>query len=296
VFSTGYVVLLVDDEPDVLEVSKLAMKSFKVFGNRIKLHTAPSAAKALEMLRTTLSTPDGQSVVSVAFVDVVMESDQAGLELCRYIREEQRNMETQIFIRTGQPGSAPERSVIDKYNISGYFTKVEATDDKLYSLTVSGARQYEMLSTGRVIAELINAIVGAGSREEIAGILNYVVQSLPSDSTGTAHQLVDPRVCFSVDGEVIAKHPSFGDAEVADAFAALGNRSGTSLGNDGSTFASDGKRFLLTVPGTPDRAEVKYLAAVPGGEVPQTFPSQLCGLLRPLSTLWKRSSGAPVMA
>jgi CheY-like chemotaxis protein len=295
-FSTGYVVLLVDDEPDVLEVSKLAMKNFKVFGNRIKLHTAPSKEKALELLRTTLVTPDGSSVVSVAFVDVVMESDQAGLELCRYIREEQRNLETQIFVRTGQPGSAPERSVIDRYNISGYFTKVEATDDKLYSLTVSGARQYEMLSTSRVISELINAVVGAGSRDEIAGILNYVVQSLPSDATGAAHQLVDPRVCFMVDGDVIAKHPSFGDADVADALAALASRPGTSLGEDGSTYANDGKRFILTVPGTSDRAEVRYLAAMPGGEVPPTFAPQLAGLLRPLSTLWKRSSGAAVMA
>jgi CheY-like chemotaxis protein len=295
VFSTGYVVLLVDDEPDVLEVSKLAMKSFKVFGNRIKLHTAPSAEKALELLRTTLTTPDGSSVVAVAFVDVVMESDQAGLELCRYIREEQHNLETQIFIRTGQPGSAPERSVIDRYNISGYFTKVEATDDKLYSLTVSGTRQYEMLSTGRVISEMVNAVVGAGSREEIAGILNYVVGSLPSDATGAAHQLVDPRVCFIVDGDVIAKHESFGDAEVAGALASLSGKPGTPVGDDGSAYASDGKHFLLTIPATPDRAEVQYLAAIPGGEVPPTFAPQLAGLLRPLSTLWRRASGAAMM-
>ena len=33
-------------------------------------------------------------------------------------------------------------SVLDRYDINGYFTKVEATEDKLYSLVKSGVRQY----------------------------------------------------------------------------------------------------------------------------------------------------------
>jgi hypothetical protein len=80
--------------------------------------------------------------LAVAFIDVVMESDTAGLELCQHIREEQGNKLTQLFIRTGQPGVAPERAVIDRYDINGYFTKAEATEDKLYSLVKSAVRQY----------------------------------------------------------------------------------------------------------------------------------------------------------
>lgn len=287
-FSTGYVVLLVDDEPDVLEVSKLAMKGFRVFGSRIKLHTASSKAEAVKLYDSVLTTQDGQCVVAAAFIDVVMESDSAGLDLCRYIREEKGNLETQIFVRTGQPGTAPERSVIDRYNISGYFTKVEATDDKLYSLTVSGCRQYEVLSTGRVISQLANAVVAATSREEIAGILDYVLQALPSDSTGQTHQLVDPRVCFLIDGEIVARHPSLSEQEVASARAALAGAGAVSLSADGDRYVIDAQRFVLQVAGGPDRAEVTYVACIPG-QVPPTFPTQMHALARPLATLWKRA-------
>jgi hypothetical protein len=40
---------------------------------------------------------------------------------------------TTIYVRTGQPGLAPERDVIDRYDINGYFSKAETTEDKLYS-------------------------------------------------------------------------------------------------------------------------------------------------------------------
>ena len=37
-------VLLVDDEPDVLQVSRLAMRHFEVYGLPLRLHTATSKA------------------------------------------------------------------------------------------------------------------------------------------------------------------------------------------------------------------------------------------------------------
>jgi hypothetical protein len=43
-------VLLVDDEPDVLAVSKLAMRSFEVYGLPLTIHTAASKAEAVTFL------------------------------------------------------------------------------------------------------------------------------------------------------------------------------------------------------------------------------------------------------
>ncbi len=40
VFSNMWEILLVDDEPDVLSVSKLAMKNFEVYGLPLKIQTA----------------------------------------------------------------------------------------------------------------------------------------------------------------------------------------------------------------------------------------------------------------
>ena len=124
-FFKHWPVLLVDDEPDVLSVSKLAMKNFEVFGLPLKIYTADSKAAAIELMNDNVEV--GCSL-AVAFIDVVMETDHAGLELCDYIRGTMDNHQTQLFIRTGQAGLAPERQVIDKYDINGYFTKVEATE------------------------------------------------------------------------------------------------------------------------------------------------------------------------
>src|SRR5437588_6632495 len=107
-------ILVVDDDRDFLEVTRLAMRNYKVYGLPLRLHMATSKAEAIKLLGTTLSLGRSDiSIASVAFVDVVMETDQAGLELCEHIREEMQNWYLQLYVRTGQPGIAPERSVID---------------------------------------------------------------------------------------------------------------------------------------------------------------------------------------
>ena len=45
-FFKEWEVLLVDDEPDVLQVSRLAMRHFEVYGLPLRLHTAKSKALA----------------------------------------------------------------------------------------------------------------------------------------------------------------------------------------------------------------------------------------------------------
>src|SRR5207237_1847492 len=83
-------VLVVDDEEGVLTAAKLALKSVRVFGLGINAITAKSKAEAIERLKG-LPQYGGlgalRSPLAVAFIDVVMESDTAGLELCQHIRE-----------------------------------------------------------------------------------------------------------------------------------------------------------------------------------------------------------------
>ena len=49
-FQHSYPVLLVDDDPDVLSVSKLALRSMTVFGVPLDVSAASSKAEAIEML------------------------------------------------------------------------------------------------------------------------------------------------------------------------------------------------------------------------------------------------------
>ena len=53
-FNTSWPVLIVDDEPDVLQLSKLVMQDFTVYGLPVELHTATSKAEAIELMATAL--------------------------------------------------------------------------------------------------------------------------------------------------------------------------------------------------------------------------------------------------
>ena len=155
-FYKEWEILLVDDEPDVLSVSQLAMHKFEVYGLPLRIETAASKAEAIDFLNTRYNIRFG---LAVAFIDVVMENDTAGLDVCRYIREDLNNRLSQLYIRTGQPGVAPERTVIDRYDINGYFTKVEATEDKLYSLVKTGVRQFLWSTQAYGIVEFFDTLM-----------------------------------------------------------------------------------------------------------------------------------------
>src|SRR5262245_28005631 len=158
-FFKEWEILIVDDEPDIIQVSRLAMRRFEVYGLPLRLHTATCKTEALQVFR---NSPALSPAIAVAFIDGVMETDTAGLDLCQSLREEHQNRVTQLFIRTGQPGIAPERAVLDRYDINGYFTKVEATEDKLYSLVKSGVRQYLWNVAALGTSLILNNAIAAG--------------------------------------------------------------------------------------------------------------------------------------
>lgn len=148
-------VLVVDDEEDVVSVTRLVLASFKFEGRAIELLPARSAEQARKVL-------EQHSDIAVAFIDVVMESDNAGLELVRFIRDVQRNDEIQLILRTGQPGFAPELKVILEYGINDYRTKTELDNVKLLSCLVAGLRNYRYRVQARQ----------AALREEVASELH----------------------------------------------------------------------------------------------------------------------------
>jgi CheY-like chemotaxis protein len=258
-FAREWPVLLVDDDPDVLAVSQLAMKRVDVDGVPITLHTAASKAEAIRLL----DGPLGGAVapyVAVAFVDVVMESDQAGLELCQHIREKLNNRLMQIYIRTGQPGVAPERSVIDRFDINGYFSKVELTEDKLYSLLKAAVRQFRF--TSMALAEFsvaAGALVHAESRQSLTEYLNGFLRQLPLDGSGNPTHAYQRRLCLLHGDEFVTGEgysPSEAIAE-RDRLLALGLQP---LGESGEGYVIDGHDMVIKVAPTAAHRETYHLS------------------------------------
>ncbi len=99
--------------------------------------------------------------VAVVLLDVIMESDTAGLELVEFIRKELKNDTVRIILRTGQPGQAPERRIIVDYDINDYKAKTELTADKLFTALTAALRSYQqlqrMIETRRGLEIIIEA-------------------------------------------------------------------------------------------------------------------------------------------
>ena len=131
-------ILVVDDDADVHQATRILLRYRSFRGRPLRLLSATSAAGARAIL-------ERESNIALALVDVVMETDTAGLDLLRFIRAEAGDPHLRVVLRTGQPGHAPEERVVVDYDIDGYAAKAELTSMKLFSIVVSALRTYEAL-------------------------------------------------------------------------------------------------------------------------------------------------------
>jgi CheY-like chemotaxis protein len=172
-------VLVVDDDADVHAVTRLALRNVSFQGRGLELFSAYSAAEGLRLL-------GGTADIALVLLDVVMESEDAGLVLARRIREELGNHLVRVVLRTGQPGQAPEQRVIIDYDIHDYKAKTELTTQRLFTAVISALRAYETLtalersraSLARILAggsDLYReAYLGGSLRDFAAGVLSQV--------------------------------------------------------------------------------------------------------------------------
>lgn len=177
---------IIDDDHDVVAVTQLVLKELEVDGQPLMFLTAHSAEEGRKLFRDN-------NDIAMAFVDVVMETDEAGLDLIRWIRDENRNHKTRLIIRTGQPGQAPEESVIRDYDINDYKNKTELSATRLKTATYSAIRSYRDLRTideGRIgLVNVVNATsevimsqnfatFGSAVIRQMATLLNLQNQSI----------------------------------------------------------------------------------------------------------------------
>lgn len=171
-------VLVIDDEPDVLGVTRLSLGGFSFAGRGIQIIEAGSAAAAKERLAE-------HADIALALIDVVMETDDAGLRLVEHIRQTLNNSMMRLMIRTGQPGAAPERFVIDHFDIDDYKDKTELTDTRLYTSVRSGIKAY------RDLVSINNNRIGLERILEVMpSLFQLGSESLPQFFSGVMSQVI----------------------------------------------------------------------------------------------------------
>ena len=145
-------VLIIDDDVDVHVVTKFSLSNATFMGRRLSFLHAYNGVEALAVLR---NTPD----IAMVLLDVIMETNDAGLRLVKQIREELANKLVRIVLRTGQPGQALEHSIILDYDINDFWCKTDLTTRKLFTTVISSLRAYaDLQAAQRSIAALRAAL------------------------------------------------------------------------------------------------------------------------------------------
>lgn len=195
---SGWKLLIVDDEPDVHALTKLLLRHFVYRERGIEFLSALSAAEA----RTALQAhPD----IALVLLDVVMETDQAGIELVDYIRKELGNHAMQIVIRTGQPGTAPPLRLVTEHSINDYKEKTELTQRSILLTVAKSLRQYEealtLADNARRYDQLAEKVREGADDRELLRLLKAEWEQITQAGAAPDGAQADPRLASLTERE-----------------------------------------------------------------------------------------------
>jgi response regulator RpfG family c-di-GMP phosphodiesterase len=203
-------ILIVDDESDVHNVTTYMIRGTEYLGRKLAFLHAYSAREARQIL---MQHPD----IAVILLDVVMEAEDSGLKLVQFIREELRNRNVRIVLRTGQPGKAPAARVILEYDINDYKEKTELTLEKMLVTVISALRSYHFIITiennRKGLKKIIEASsdiferqslqkLGSGVLDQLTAILQLKEDAMYSHASGlTASGIKGQSVVLAATGQ-----------------------------------------------------------------------------------------------
>ncbi|MFP6847078.1 MAG: EAL domain-containing protein [Pseudomonas sp.] len=194
-------VLAVDDDINFQRATAFALGDMAVLGKRIELIQAFSSREASMLLAE-------YDDIALVLLDVVMETEDAGLRLVKSLREVIGNRETRVVLLTGEPGLAPAHEVMRDYDINDYWTKSELGADRLLTVLTAAVRGYSQLkvvSSARrglqMIVESSNALFCSKSTRDLsAKILSEITSLLGLQAEGI--------VCVRVEDQVLDAAPN----------------------------------------------------------------------------------------
>lgn len=168
-------IAIVDDDEDVHRATEFSLLDVKILNRRLEFIHTYSKAETHERFAV-------ESDIAVVLLDVVMETEHAGLDLVCFIRDELKWRDTRIILRTGQPGYAPEEDAIRDYDINDYKTKNELTRKKLLTALTAAIRSYDQLRTieasRRGLHQIITSSAAFSMQDGIQGFASGVITQI----------------------------------------------------------------------------------------------------------------------
>jgi diguanylate cyclase (GGDEF)-like protein len=179
---------MVDDDQDVHDTTLMSMRGMEIEGRSLQFLQAFSSAQAREYLANNAN-------IAAVLLDVVMESEDAGLRLVKAIRDEFGLESVQIILRTGQPGFAPEIETIQKYEINDYQNKTELSLVRLYTSLTGAIRTYQHLRAMEKTRRGLEVVVHSSAELSKSRNLQSFAQGLLSQLCALMNTRADGLVC-----------------------------------------------------------------------------------------------------
>lgn len=169
-------ILTVEDDLDYQNSLVASLEQLDLPVNtELEVLTASSAFEALSYL-------NANNDIGLVLLDVVMEADDTGLQLVNVIREDINNSAIRIVLLTGQPGFAPLKEVMTRYDIDEYWNKVDISIEKLQSVITSNFRTYhyiiELAEAKRGLSLVVDAARRINNQYEIDSFTNTVLEEI----------------------------------------------------------------------------------------------------------------------
>ncbi|SBV36624.1 conserved hypothetical protein [uncultured Stenotrophomonas sp.] len=189
----AFTVLSVDDDPAFQQSLRMALSDFRFNDSPLRLLTASSSSEAQEVM---VAHPD----VSAILLDVVMESDDAGLQLVRAVREQLGNAEVRIVLITGQPGMAPMRKTLQQLDVSDYWLKTDLYRERLQGIVTGSLRTWSEIHALARAKRGLQHIVQMGNRLTGQRDLDGFSRQLLHELATLLEMPADGLVCVREDG------------------------------------------------------------------------------------------------
>lgn len=196
-------VAVVDDDEQVHQITELVLKGFKFEDRPLLFLRAYSGEEARKLFRD-------HDDIALVLLDVVMESEDAGLRVVEFIRDELKNHYTRIVLRTGQPGIAPEDQIVRHYDIDGYRAKTEITHQILTHTFYTMLRSYrDLIRLERYqkgLEGVINAITRFNELRDFKDFAECLLEQVSGLFSGRHTEfMVKPGACYALNPEELAR-------------------------------------------------------------------------------------------
>ncbi|MGJ8669285.1 MAG: response regulator [Oceanococcus sp.] len=132
-------VLVVDDDIDINRIIQAYLEPLLYIGSPVSVLSANSALEAKALFAE-------QDDIAVAFIDLQMETNSAGLDLIHHLRAENITPHTRIFLLTGNTDRAPRWETTQKFDLDGYLDKAQIDPESILASTYSAIRSYDLIS------------------------------------------------------------------------------------------------------------------------------------------------------